>query len=190
MFSLFFGKNGPQPEGAVINSLVETHFGRGNLPVEVIAQEFPRARSLDLLLVGVGYYNNLNLCPYEPYRISALLESKKINYTMTVVDIEKVIIQDLRTRRFIYLPNLHFPLDKEAWAQYLGQTGQQDEYISRQSEGLLVNAGTWLDRRKKLRNGFRKAAVPKSFVEKLESGDIILVNDDISRTTLTKDKYD
>jgi hypothetical protein len=180
-----------------IATYTETNFKRGNDTIEVLNNEILISpNNLNILIVGLGLYNEPISCSYEPFKISAHLEAKGVNYKMTLIDLSEKVINDVRERTTIFLPS-RGPLGKldedieKAWKKYLKDTEQEGRIIFNHEQELNFNPrflssnplaiGT---ASMYLQNGIYAAKVPHQFREKLKNGDIRLLKADIVEATL------
>lgn len=172
----------------------ETNLGRANQVTELLERKvLPAVSQPSLLLVGVGclgdrFVNPLR-CTYTPFVTAAYLDAKHIQYRMVVVDIIDSIIEDVKQREHLYLTHYYFQdyVDTEDdWKKYLADTGQQERIINSQEEGLVFIEHPELSLESYLQSGIHTAKIPRQFREKVQSGQITLVNDDIAEVDLSR----
>lgn len=173
------------------SSYTETSFFRGNSSIEVLDTILPEIpHRPNILLVGLGLDADPLLCPYEPYKIAAHLEGKKIDYTMTLVDIDEKVIDDVRNREKLFLAYKQFEgklavsFERE-WNAYLSSTHQQGELLYEQEEGMNFLSyyeaeNAMVPFTSYLTDGIAAAYIPRSFRSKLITGEISLLNADIA----------
>jgi hypothetical protein len=181
----------------------ETEFTRGFHAIGVLEKKvlLGSEDTIKLLLVGVGLYADTGACiygplrtikcPYEPYTISAFLESQGREYKMLIVDRDKRITEDISKRTKIYI---HSQTNGESWSSYLGNTRQSDRTIHKLEDGLNLHEdvlGNDFLLNLYLRQGFKVAYIPESFKEGLEKGDVCILRGDIATADLsTYGKFD
>lgn len=165
--------------------------------LEQLLSKNPNIRRPNVLIVGAGKTNGPIICPLVPYIIAGLLESKGLDYAMTVIDLNSQIIGDLRSRtKLFYSTYLTTKEDLTSWQNYCGNTGQPFSYLANPDEEkeLIV-----VDRFKGSRPSYSYesfkdkiavASIPVSFKEKLGAGDIKLVSGDIATIELPKESFD
>lgn len=172
----------------------ETNFGRANQVTELLERKvLPATSQPSLLLVGIGClgdrFANPLRCTYTPFVAAAYLDAKNVQYRMAVVDIIDSIIEDVRQREQLYLTHYYFQdyLDTEDdWKRYLADTGQQDRVINSREEGLVFMEHPELSVESYLHSGIHAARIPRHFRDKVRSGEITLVNDDIAEVDLSR----
>jgi hypothetical protein len=154
-------------------------------------------RNPHVLIVGIGINAGSILCPYEPYLVAGHLEGTgNLGYEMTLVEVNPLITQDVYERKFLYLPASRlYPFQQvvKPWSDFLTNTNQQEEVVYssapdlvfKQGEGLLSSAPE-----RYLKNGLRRAAVPSTFLSKLRSGEVQIIEGDISKIQLNPQGVD
>ncbi len=177
---------------------LETHLQRSTRLLNVLRDgvlpSLTPHKPASILDVGVGLDAHLIKCPYEPYRLAALLESEGRDYRMGIVDKDNDSLADLAARREIFLLQtatgpLFSPKEQQeelaAWKEYLDHTRQNERLIHEPAVGLhLVD---WLKDKERMtffERGIRTARVPAGFRQKLEAGQIPLINGDIAKVDL------
>lgn len=165
---------------------LQTSISRGGYALDVLDRlTLPSSRgTIDLCEIGAGREGVSLLCPCEPYRIAAHVENAGREYSLTIIDIDADVIDDIRTRKYIYLPVWEYEnwgFYKTAWEQYLQETHQRDEHISLNTNrpDLLVYSKS-----QSLQRGIKSAQIPSSFAKKLADGTITLINDSIANNPL------
>jgi hypothetical protein len=170
----------------------KTNISRGEATIEMLDKLLPTLKhNPNILIVGLGLDHSItpSQC-YEPFRISAYLEKKNINYQMTLVDLSELVINDVKNRTKLSI--LTTPNDinyrnlrmQSSWQQYLEDTNQKD-HMSPVKSLRPGNPPTPYDQI------LHTAGIPKQFRTKLENGDIQLVNSDIAEANLDEfDQFD
>lgn len=178
------------------NSYTETSFFRGGTSIEILDRILPELdHDPNILIVGLGLVIDPLICCYEPFRVSAHLEGRGINYAMTLVDVDEDVINDVkgRTRLFLayrgYEGDLRTSFEKE-WRKYLDDTNQAGTETDERMEGLkfcsyLEQDNGWISYENYLEKGVLVADVSHQFRAKLANGDIRLVHDDIAVADLS-----
>jgi hypothetical protein len=171
----------------------ETSFFRGDTSIEALDTILPNINHKpNILLVGCGLDADPLMCCYEPFRIGAHLEAKGINYSMTLVDVDKQVIDDIknRTKLFVYPINEERRTKFEApWKKYLSDTNQSGYETTKLEEGMnfspeYINGNSPVHYGRYLERGVFVANVSPLFRTKLENGSIKLINDDIATADL------
>ncbi len=180
---------GDNPKGCISDT--ETSFFRGNVTIEVLDKILPEIlHKPNILLIGLGLDAKHLLCVYEPFRVSAHLEGKGVDYTMTLVDVFKDVVEDIRDRTKLFLAYRQYSGDlaksfETAWKKYLEDTKQEGRETFEREEGLkfaphLEAPGALVPYTKYLEDGIVVADVSPQFRKKLADGEISLVCDDIA----------
>lgn len=152
----------------------ETDFCRADWTIKVLdTSVLPEAENPSILIAGLGLDMGFVPCSYTPFRVAAHLEGRGLNYTMTLIDIDSDVIDDVRNRSMVSLWNPMYVQSgmesyKDAWDKYLRDTGQLDSM-----------AGVT-----------RVASVPKTFHSKLQTGEIQLLHTDIAVADLQSRQFD
>ena len=178
-------------QGGIGSDYAPTSLGRTGFMQKVFLERvLPQKGNLDILLVGIGVGGYPFYCSYEPYVISALLEGQKKNYRMVIVDKDPRVVADIRKRRRIFVPNSNCDHEylRGLWESYLRNTGQEDTVVHEVMDDLdlashIRNSKTFLGIY--LKHGFRMAEIPTGFRNKLESGELIIDNQDIALAELS-----
>jgi hypothetical protein len=170
----------------------ETNFFRGNTSIEILDKILPDIpHKPNILLVGLGLTFEPVICCYEPFRIAAHLEGKGVDYTMTLVDVDESVVEDIQTRSKLYLSYHQFDKSlasnfETVWKKYLADTKQKGREIFELEEGLKFSSylvednGRRITYKNYLKDGIAAADVSPQFRAKLRSGEIKLVQDDIA----------
>lgn len=177
---------------------VETNFDRTNQSIKVLREKvLPVNNNPNILLIGVGNKGgdeNPLVCSYSPFIISAYLGAQGVDYIMTVVDISDSVVSDIRTRKNLYLSSEYMSefLDGgEGWRNYLDWTKQDERVLHEGEEGLVFGyTDTNLPPEFYLKQGIHAAEIPQGFKNKLQSGKIVLIEDDIAVADLGSKGYD
>ena len=193
---------GYRPERGHIG-ITETSFARGNRSIALIDQISPNlGHRPNVLLVGLGLDAEPILHCYEPFRVAAHLEGRGIDYTMTLVDATQEVIDDIRSRSAIFLLGRKFG-DGEArkilgnmWVKYLTDTRQRGRTTFEVLEGLnfpdfMFDPRAMVGAHSYLMDGVYVADVSMQFRQKLETGEINLIHQDIAVADIeTRQPYD
>ena len=171
----------------------ETDFSRGRLANQVLERKILPVIGgiVDILLIGIGMDGDPIYGSSEPYRISGFMEGKCRDYRMTIVDKNSSVIDDVKSRRRLFISNSMYETHKwygREWDSFLRETGQNGELVHELVDGLklakyVLKYEDLLTRY--LKSGFRMAGIPKQFRKKLESGEVSLVNADIATVDLS-----
>lgn len=176
---------------------VETNFSRVyQTTVDILERKvIPGNRRPNILLVGIGCkggFSNPMICTYSPFVVASLMESKKVQFRMTLVDIVSLIIEDVKTRKNLYVAESSFEDSdmKEDWVRFSTATGQKEKIVHEREEGLIFDEYTEQHEAiftpdYHLKRGIRAIEVPGSFREKIATGEISLKNDDIAVVDLS-----
>jgi len=170
----------------------ETNFGRANQVTELLERKtLPVSSQPSILLVGIGslgdHFINPLRCTYTPFVTAAWLDAKNVQYRMVVVDIIDSIIEDVRKRERLYLTHFYFEdyvYTEDDWKRYLAHTGQQDRVINSREDGLVFIDHPELSIESYLQSGIHTAGIPRQFRDKVQSGEITLISDDIAEVDL------
>lgn len=179
--------------GGAGQSYSETDFSRGRIANQILETKVLPAKEgiVDILLIGVGVDGNPIYGSSEPYRISGFLEAKNRDYRMTIVDKDPSVIDDIQSRKKVFMSNSIIFTDfmyGEDWDSFLKDTKQKGKVVHKVVDGLDLAENVLKDKKMLahyLKEGFRAAEVPKQFKNKLESGEISLVNADIANADLS-----
>lgn len=170
---------GPCPE---LDLSVRTHILRHEATVRVLGfLERKQMQVKSLAAIGLGFNDDLLKQSYLPYMLAAYLEGKRVDYKMTLFDINPEIITDIKRRKFVYTAIDHYLDDnsfnkERAWKIYLVQTHQTDRLVCKPEPDLLAARS---DNLLQLHEIYQ-AAIPESFSLKLKNGKIQMINGDIS----------
>jgi chemotaxis methyl-accepting protein methylase len=171
----------------------ETSFFRGDTSIKALDNVLPNIdHKPNILLVGCGLDADPLMCCYEPFRVGAHLEAKSVDYSMTLVDVDKQVIDDIknRTRLFVYPKNGDIRAQLESrWKKYLSDTKQFGHETTRLENGMnfrpeYMNENSTVPYGHYLKRGVLVADVSPLFRTKLENGTVKLVNDDIATADL------
>lgn len=173
-----------------------TGFVRADWLIHVLERVVQQtAGTLNLCLVGVGRETNEALCPYEPYLVTAFLEGQSRNYRAVIVDKDPTIIDDLKMRRKIYLPErLEEPrvgtsFVANALDRYIAATKQQPRLVeaSQLENTDPANAILWSgEGRSRISGRYFVLDIPESFCRKLLTGEVAPACGDIVTINLTR----
>lgn len=177
-----------------------TSLERGKQLADFISDRvLPEFTQPDILIVGVGAANNPLWCPAVPFFASARLERLHTPYTLDLFDFDKRILEDIKTRRHLYLWNTQFearPSVRENWEAYLQEINQPDEIVYAEDPDIKFEVEfdpqlqiSGKSREFFLRDGIRKAPIPANFRRLLASGVINLRQGDIAQTELDEERY-
>ncbi|MBI4162607.1 MAG: hypothetical protein HY513_02900 [Candidatus Aenigmarchaeota archaeon] len=172
----------------LVETSSETSFGRGQFARKTLSRYvLPRFEDdINILVVGAGLDTKVVYCPVEPYLISGFLQSKKRDYRMTVIDKDPKVIGDLHERRNVFVADSSVQSIKDGWNLLLKYTGQRDDVVHELVEGLEMTpfSNMFGQQQRYFDSGIRRAEIPGSFREKLDSGEVKLMNDDIATADL------
>lgn len=170
------------------SSYTETNFLRSNRSIKILDRILPEiSHRPNILLVGLGLGGKYVQCCYEPFSVAAHLQGKGVDYTMTLVDIDEAVIEDIKNRKKLFLPYREYYKElartlKKAWNKYLSDTQQKGSEVFEREEGLIfwpsLERDYWY--KKILELGIAAADVSPQFRTKLVNGEIRLVHDDIA----------
>ncbi|HVZ67402.1 MAG TPA: hypothetical protein VG917_04000 [Patescibacteria group bacterium] len=177
---------------------VETNFGRAQKSIDVLRERvLPINKTPNILLVGIGYKGgdeNPLVCTYSPFVISGFLESQGVNYNMSVVDISEEAISEVKNRKSLYLTSIsmqELPSTKSCWEDYLSWTHQVDRVLHEGEEGLVFGyTDITFPPEYYMRVGIHAAEIPHTFGQKVNSGNIKLIQEDIAIADIGNDEYD
>lgn len=182
-------------------SYTETSFLRGNKSIEILERVLPDIpHRPNILLVGLGLDAEPLICCYEPFRVAAHLEGRGLDYEMTLVDVDRDVIEDIKGRTKVFLAGRQYSGNlrknlKKAWEKYLNDTKQTGRETFEREDGLIfspyLEKGDWYSYKNYLRPGISVADVSPQFRAKLVDGEISLILDDIAVADLKKSgKFD
>jgi len=156
---------------------LQTSILRGLKATETIDRYLRGVNPLSVLDVGLGYYQIPFVCPYEPYQISAYLQSEHVDYSLTLVDKNPLAIDDIRIRQQIFLTLSYYcehPPFKNAWDLYLKRTQHASAVTHTLSRDTKLIPGiSELEQKEteeELKVGLLTTDIPSSFREGLASG--------------------
>lgn len=170
----------------------ETSFTRGDAALEVLDEILPNIPKPNILVVGLGYDSDVVRCSYEHYKIAAHVEAAGKDYSMTLVDVDEGVIEDVKRRKRIFIESNHATRlywDEEArlsksWGMYLSDTGQQHSVTFKPMEGLHFtddyNDGLGLIQ------GIAYANIPPVFERKLQDDEVTFLNTDIATAPINE----
>lgn len=154
-------------------------------------------RKINYLEVGVGGSSTIVACPYEPYHIASALERSGVEYSGLIIDRSRPFLDNFVNRtRIFYTPFLSniYDIDpammEEGWDAYLNRTRQLPEVINTDHPQLAINdldffpLSRILLKSIALHQGVETARVSPIFTGKLQSGEVSVLNDDITRARL------
>ena len=152
---------------------------------------------VNYLEVGVGGFSGVVACPYEPYYIAGAFEHHNIDYSGLIVDRSRNVLDNLvgRTRVFhsdllADLYGLDAEMMGEGWKAYVAATRQQSTTIKTDHPQLKVNdfdcfpMSRVLLKKLALLRGIKTAKVSPIFASKIETGQVSVLQEDITRVNL------
>ena len=171
----------------------ETSFFRGDKSIEALGIILPKIdHKPNILLVGCGLDADPLMCCYEPFRIGAHLEAKGVDYSMTLVDVDRYVIDDIknRTKLFVYPKNDQIRVSLASrWNKYLSDTKQSGYETTTLENGMnfaqeYMSVDSVVSYDRYLERGVLVANVSPLFRTKLKDGGVKLINDDIATADL------
>lgn len=154
-------------------------------------------RKVNYLEVGVGGSSTVIACPYEPYHIASAFEQSGVDYSGLIIDRSRPFLDNFinRTRIFYttFLSQIHDidpEMMEEGWNAYLNRTRQHPEVIHKDHPQLAVNdldffpLSRILLKSIALFQGIEMAKVSPIFTAKLQSGEVSVLQDDVTRARL------
>lgn len=158
----------------------------------------PATARPNILVVGLGMITRPLVCSaFETFRIAAHLEGRGIDFEMTLVDFDPEVTADVQARTKLYIRKgdyQHSVFYREAWDKYLSDTRQDGRCITATEEGVILGkygiSHEWWEAEHYLAEGWEVANVPPLFREKLENGQIRVINEDIALADLGTDAFD
>ena len=90
----------------------DTYMDRGTEFIRILRTEIiPSGGHPRILIVGGGLdrEDGTLQCSYEPFRVASVLEASGIDYSMTVVDIDPNVIEDIRSRKKLFFAGSYIP---------------------------------------------------------------------------------
>ncbi|MBT3814609.1 class I SAM-dependent methyltransferase [Candidatus Woesearchaeota archaeon] len=171
-----------------------------NVLEQQVIPEVEFLEKFEVLQIGVGIWAHPLLCSYEPYFIGAKLEEKGIEYGMTIVDNHSGIVENVLGRKHLFarISWEEDPTGGESWFDYCkvakGCSGAVEGEL-----GLLFDSECRSSRsfgpNYYLREGIKKAKVPKSFkvnhgrLRKIFPGNVDVHHNDIADVVLHEGRF-
>lgn len=173
-----------------------TYPNRGFAVALLLKDYFVRARpdKVNFLEVGVGGGIGNIICPYEPYYIASTLEQLNLPYSGLVIDRDKKVLDNFIDRTSLFYDYERYEKDElngmSAWRYYLQSTGQSERVTHQPHPQLLfkdispIPFSKWLAQKEALEKGVLVANTPVTFAEKLRSGQVSVLQDDVAKVNL------
>lgn len=130
---------------------------------------------------------------YEPYVLAGWAHSNNPNFELTLIDANPNATQSVQEGQYIYLDKLSLSKDKrlqKAWLRMQREMSSSADTIHT-NDGILELLEPYestTDTNYMVRQGMERVAVPTWFREKMTSGDITLINNDIRDVVGVRDQ--
>lgn len=146
----------------------------------------------NILIVGLGITNTQLLCTYEPFQLAAHLEAtSRPDYKMTLLDINEDIVNDIIARKKLYFQTKWHSDYIDGWEQYLKETGQSQTIVKQSQKDLVFNWPYIYEIQRMINeNEIVSAEIPRLFLKKLSTKDVVVQTKDITKTSVQTDNFD
>lgn len=178
----------------------QTGLRRAERSIRVLDQINSYVERPEILMVGLGIDAEPLIECVTPHLIAAHLQGRGVDYTMTLVDIDEQVINDVMGRNRLYGTLRHFDdvtngVNERAWFKYLADTGQEEIVLYENDDVPELRfspdfyASEWGEIARMIGRGLHVARVPRSFAEKRHNGDVEALWGDIAMVELRR-QYD